>query len=249
MHKTRILAVATCAMMGVSTTAQFVSVPTHGQGWAGRADEYSIDDGMAESIAGFNGANSSIAWLNQFTVTGGLSTITAVSIAFGQNFPPPPNGTPLDGAPLTVFIWADPNNDGNPSDAVVLHSVNGVVANSGTDIFNSYAFPNINVGPNGTSFFIGAIITQTDLAGTPSAALPARLDTTPPSHMRSWLAANQNATPVNPNSLGAGNTYNVQLLDDISMPGNWMIRASAIPAPGALALLGLGGLGAARRRR
>lgn len=232
--------------------AQLVSVqnPTRpGNGGSTDINEYTLDDGVGENNIGLNGANSSIAWLNRFTVSGGNSTITDIRIAFGTNNPAV-GGTPFNGVPVTAYLWSDPNNDGNPSDAVVLASSAGVTANSLTDIFNVFTIPATNVGPNGTNFFVGAILTQANLVGAGPGSFPSRQDATA-TQGRSWIAANTTAVPVNPNSLGAGNSINAAVIDSFgaTLAGNWMVRASAVPAPGTLALLGLGGLIAGRRRR
>lgn len=231
--------------------AQFTGLSTGHSGSRGGTDsnEYTIDDGVAENNIGLTGASSSIAWLNRFTVTGGNSIITDISIAFGVNNPAT-GGTPMNGAPVTVYLWSDPNNDGNPSDAVPIATTGGVVANSGTDTFNTFIIAPTFVGANGTNFFVGAILTQANLQGTGPGSFPCRIDQTA-TQGRSWIAANVTATPVNPASLGAGNDINAAIIDSFgsTLAGNWMIRASAVPAPGSLALLGLGGLIAGRRRR
>ncbi len=245
-------ALALVAASGFAS-AQLVSVqgPTRpGNGGSTDINEYTLDDGVGEANIGLNGAASSIAWLNRFTVSGGNSTITDIRIAFGTNNPAV-GGTPFNGVPVTAYLWSDPNNDGNPSDAVVLASAAGITANSLTDIFNVFTIPATNVGPDGTNFFVGAILTQAGLLGTGPGSFPCRQDNTPVSQGRSWIAGNVSAVPVNPNSLGAGNAINAAIVDSFgpTLAGDWMIRASAVPAPGTLALLGLGGLVIGRRRR
>src|SRR4029077_6896809 len=100
---------------------------------------YMIDDGTSEDAVGFgNGAqNFQSLWFNQFDVIPGQTTISSVSVAWGTPVFPDPS---IDGTPTTVCIWSDPNGDGNPSDASLLASVDGVMQNQGTDTFVVYTF-------------------------------------------------------------------------------------------------------------
>ena len=73
--------------------------------------------------------NSMAIWFNQFDVIPGQTTITSIEIAWGSPFLP----SQIDGLPIKVGIWSDPNNDGNPSDAVLLASFAGTIQHSATD--------------------------------------------------------------------------------------------------------------------
>jgi len=77
------------------------------------ASTYMVDDGTAEDTVEFgNGEqNFEALWLNQFDVIRGQTTIASVSIAWGTpNFPDPD----INGTPVVLAIWSDPNGDGNP---------------------------------------------------------------------------------------------------------------------------------------
>jgi hypothetical protein len=191
---------------------------------------YRVDDGSSENSIGLT-AGGDLIWLNRFSADPNNNLITSISAAFG---------TPaaLNGTAVTVAIWADV--DGNPAHALLLNTANGVVANAGTDTFNTYAIPDTLVNGN---FFVGLKITH--LAGQ----FPASIDTDGPQH-QSFVAGGAAGTG-NLSNLGA-NQIPVQSIDPI-LPGNWLVRANGVPSPvpepGSLALFGIGGLGLLGYRR
>jgi hypothetical protein len=180
---------------------------------------YQIDDGIAEDAVGFgNGAqNFESLWFNQFTVIPGSDTIQSVEIAWGlASFP-----QPIDGTPVTVAIWSDPNGDGNPSDAVLLGSVAGTIQNSGTDTFVTYTFSTPIALPAGaTSFFAGDLTPQNS---GPEFFFQSIDESS--FHRQSWIAAMSSGAPVDLNN--PGNNDFIGLIDDFGIPGNWLIRANA----------------------
>src|SRR5689334_15861849 len=76
---------------------------------------YMIDDGTAESGLGVGNSvqNFEALWFNQFDVIPGLTTIAAVSVAWGSPIHPDPD---INGTPVILAIWSDPNGDGDPHD-------------------------------------------------------------------------------------------------------------------------------------
>src|SRR4029453_18370666 len=107
--------------------------------WHGPNATYQFDDGTAEDAVGFgNGAqNFESLWFNQFNVIPGAELISSVEVAWGTPVFPDPA---MDGTPVTVAVWSDPNGDGSPTDAVLLGSVAGTIQNNGTDTFITYTF-------------------------------------------------------------------------------------------------------------
>jgi hypothetical protein len=114
----------------------------------GQAVVYSADDGTAETSYGVIPASSAIVWMNRFTAAAGANVITAIDVAFGRYFG---GSGMLNGAPVALYVWSDPNNDGNPSDGQVLASATGVTANVDTNIFNRYSIGPVVV-PVGSNF-------------------------------------------------------------------------------------------------
>jgi hypothetical protein len=220
------LAVFACA--GGTAFGQFSwSSPNayQGQQVTPRVNEYTIDDGVAENSVGLTGGGT-MTWANRFTSLPGLGTITGINIAFG---------TPaaMNGSAVTVGIWSDPNNDGSPADGVLLSSVVGVVSGAAdttpANVFVTFDIPDVSI-PAGQNFFLGAVMVHAN------GQFPAAIDQTA-SQTRSWVG------------IGNGWTGTIGEIGSFGLPGNWQIRGNAIPGPGSIALLGLGGLVAARRRR
>jgi hypothetical protein len=201
----------------LSSAARFAGKPSHKV--RSLDSTYMIDDGTAEDAVGFGDGVSNIEalWFNQFDVIPGQTTITSVSVAWGTPAFPDPT---LNGEPVTIAIWSDPNNDGNPSDAVLLGSVAGTIQNASTDTFVTYTFSTpITLPAGATSFFAGDMTP----AHSGFEQFFSGLDENSTLHRQSWTAANALGGPVNIQNPGQNDT--VGLIDDFGLPGNWTIRA------------------------
>jgi hypothetical protein len=194
------------------------------------ASTYQIDDGTMEDSVGFGDGASNIQalWFNQFDVIAGQTSIASVSVAWGTpNFPDPS----LNGEPVTIAVWSDPNGDGNPSDASLLGSVEGVIQDAGTDTFVKYTFASPVVLPAGaTSFFAGDLTP----AHNGFEQFFSGLDENSTLHRQSWTAANAAGGDANLQNPGQNDT--VGLIDDFGLPGNWGIRADAGSGGGEITL-------------
>jgi hypothetical protein len=171
---------------------------------------------MEDSVGFGNGLqNFESLWFNQFAVIPGQTSISAVEVAWGTPLFPDPT---LNGLPVTIAVWSDPNGDGNPSDAVLLASVAGTIQSAGTDTFVAYTFsPPVDVSAF-TSFFIG------DMTGMNNGPenFPQGLDENSTLQRRSWIAAMSSGGPVD--ITNPGNNDFLGLIDDFGLPGNWGIR-------------------------
>ena len=180
--------------------------------------------------------------LNRFYVTPGQSTITSLSAAFGTPYHPgaAPSGD------FTMYLWSDPDGDGDPGDATVLAIGQGVVSDADTDTFVTVPINPTTI--TGTDFFVGFQIAVTPVLYT------AAMDLNTPSNGTSWVAVSA-GVPVDPNRLLDAAPQYVIPVDFLGGPyqhGTFLIRADAVPEPSTYALLGLGlvgGLCCWQRRR
>ena len=108
---------------------------------------YRRDDGTAEVYVSSDAPN--MAWIAQYTVLDGGERIKAIDVLHAAM----PVGFPVD-----VYLWSDPNGDGNPSDARVLAHVATTIQFPDSNTYERVEVPDVYVGEAGTSFFIGAIV-------------------------------------------------------------------------------------------
>jgi hypothetical protein len=118
-------------------------------------------------------------WLNQFDVQHGGEVITHIAMPWSPSVP--------HGSSLILLLYADPNQDRSPTDAVLLASVNQPVFPDNADWylpihFARIAIPPTFVGRPGESFFVGAMF-QIKVNG---GAYPAIGDFFMPGIGRSW---------------------------------------------------------------
>lgn len=174
----------------------------------GGTSTYSHDSGSTMNAWG--GADNQHAWLQGYD-SGSGDTIHHVETAYGSGLFP---GTLDNGLPVELGIWNDPTNDFDPSDAVLLWSLNTTTVNACTDLLNSYdIFPPVSV--TGV-FFVGAVC---DHPGQ----YPAPMDQSSASLGRAWLATNSGA-PFDMGNL-TNNAFGPVEMDANGVPTVWMIRA------------------------
>ena len=167
--------------------------------------DYRIDDGGAEF--GVRAAGNRMAWMNQFRVEQGAAVIEEIDIMFV--FAPA-------GQAVTVYVWSDPNGDGDPTDAQVLSALETTVGTLG--VYRTLDIPDATVGPNGTSFFVGAI------TATTTADFPGPLDSSGAAlSRRSWIVGS--SSPIDPNNLSAGVEEFRTVEQALPFPGRWLVRA------------------------
>jgi hypothetical protein len=204
-----------------------------------------------------------LLWLNRYTVEPGSEILDAVSLTFGA---PPRSGlslnsglAPAQTSPITVLLYSDPNNDGNPIDAQLLTQATGRVQNPDTDEFTTIALvpTTLAVGQN---FFVGALFRNLERNQRPATADLGPVNaTTPPSLGRSWFAIG-NHGDGQPSNIDLNNLANNFAPNGGQSPvplptiyGNWVLRASGQPfrknVPEPEMLWGLGAIGVWLRSR
>jgi len=187
---------------------------------ANAADEYRVDDGTAETNVGVGEPPFGLACLNHFIAQPGALTIGSLSITWGL--------VP-DNTPATLLVYRDPNQDGNPIDADWIYGGGITTSSTSGNDFVTYNFTPQTFAP-GESFFVGFWLQQ------PSGGWgPAAFDTDIPQG-ESWLVISFQNFFINELGLNALPPTRVENVNGLG-PGNWMIRANAVPAPGGLAML------------
>jgi hypothetical protein len=172
-----------------------------------------IDDGTAEEVRGF-GARSDIFALNSFNAIPSGVLVNSVRIAWGSPLLP---GFFPNGSQVTVYLWDDPNGDGDPSDANVLASVDGVVSAADTNTFVPYRF-GAPVLVSTARFFVGFRATATEFQ------YPAAADSNGRLHRHRSFIAEFDPGEGDPNNLYGG-TFAGFLGENGVAPGNFLIRA------------------------
>ena len=176
-------------------------------------NDYQIDNGRSSVSWGTN-ADQDWIWLNRMIVGPGQETIRSISVVWSRFVP--------DGRQFSLLLYDDPNNDGDPTDAVLL--LNHFAINTLQDelnIFERFAVPPTVVGNAGDSFFVGMqhrIIPPSNPAVIDRSGL-----------FESWLGRSAG---------GTGDLNDLTNWDfPVSQPavvitGAWMIRADATHGPG-----------------
>lgn len=202
---------------------------------AAAIDEYRLDDGAKERGVGIQATgNNSFAWLTRFVVMPGRETITGIRIAFGGG---PLQTNLLDGTPVSLYIWGDSNQDGDPSDAFVLGQAHGTVAGAGSNALNTYPLLTPVTLTPGYIFYAGAIVNYAGqrLAGSRDDDGTDAIPSYPP-NFHSFMAGDATGAAVDPNALDQAQLPVQLTATALGTDGNWLIRANALVTGPALGI-------------
>ena len=172
---------------------------------------YLRDDGSASSNMGPPSSfDPDMLWGNYYTVQPGGEWITTLSVAFGPTFPSLANG------PVTFWLLADPDADGDPRNATLLVSTQATPNVSGNTFFD------VTIPPTRVSgaFFVGA---SAKLLGGQDR--PARVDGSSPGDHSWFFYAPDIAAVIN--NLAAAPFGSQNLAPTNPLPGAFLVRASA----------------------
>jgi hypothetical protein len=147
-----------------------------------------------------------------------LTNIAIVEAQFGH----PGSATPVDGLPLTIAVWDDPNDDQDPSDAVLVAQVTvpGGVTGGHTGLWQTYDLRQLlgHVVPATGGMFVGVGVRY------PAGASPGSIEFFNFTPNTQWLASAGGPTGLlDYSNLGAQSLYNVANVG--FPPGSWVMRA------------------------
>jgi hypothetical protein len=160
-------------------------------------NQYILDDGGANAALGY-GLPEDYCWMQWYQAVNGLDTILSVQAYIPSTTPP--------GTPIHFCVWDDPNDDGDPSDLVLLSLLSTSVQASAPNVFVNYALstPALVQG----KFFVGAYLTED------GGMSPAALDYSVSPHVAYFsfnsagtfdpYVINNNFPPTHIETLGAG---------------------------------------------
>ncbi|MCY2961534.1 MAG: hypothetical protein NTY35_15330 [Planctomycetota bacterium] len=175
-----------------------------------------LDDGSSEDLIR-NIGGGTLIWLNSFGTIGQNTTVSGVEASFGSVLYA---GNYVPSGPVTIAAWEDPNDDGNPNDAVLLGQMSTTIAPGSldTDVLQSILLSS-SVTATG-KFFVGASVQH-----TPN-EFPAPVDYASTScggaSGSPWFVGNTAPTADLTNLLN--NSAPPQSLQSIGINGNWLLR-------------------------
>jgi MYXO-CTERM domain-containing protein len=192
------------------------------------AVEYKYDDGSA-NVRTTTTFAAEMLWGNLYQAQPGGTVINQIGVGFGRL---------ATGTPIRLWVFDDPNDDWDPTDAVLLSQSTALSGTASIAVINLYNIAPVTV----SGVFFVAVSAFTDGGIN---AVPARLDPDGAAvASRSWLFA---ASNINPNALG--DSPFIRTMAQNVPQGTFVVRATGVPTPASAGLLALAGLAAVRRRR
>lgn len=186
-----------------------------GSGRAAAGDlEFSHDDGTGAFTIGPSQFDAVMTWLNAFETSPGGAVIDRILVQFGDTSDNSGNTGP---DAVTIGVLDDPNNDGDPTDAVLLTTAQGTWTDAPFGKFLEFDVPGTLVRG---SFFVAVEMDVIERAN------PARMDdSSPTAGTRSWLFYNGSSRLDD-----LGNSKFILRMSDSPFLGAWMIRAQGCGA-------------------
>jgi hypothetical protein len=160
--------------------------------------------------------------MTRFDAIGGADTIATISVAYGTLLFP--GGAPPNGTVATVAVWEDPNDDGNPSDCVLLTQQATTIQNVDTDLLNPVAVTPVTVSG---VYFVG-VFCPALMGPVAQSEFPSSLDLGSASNGRTWAVAQNPQAGFDPANIG-NPAYTIPLTDmgtvGPNFNGVWLLRA------------------------
>jgi len=204
-----------CEIAAGSPDCQLDGIPDDCQ--AGDLVVLKNDDGGPEY--GVRSGEGHMAWLQHVVIEETNARATAIEVDFVNT---------EAGRQVRIGLWRDPNGDGNPDDAELVHLVNTQIQSAAPSTRDRIQMPQIELGPAGGSYFIGCLMATPD-----DGDFPAGLDATTPCVFGSWVIGA--SSPIDPNDLDGENVVEFNRLDRIGTGvwwSNWVLRLEIETAEG-----------------
>ncbi len=172
--------------------------------------DYILDTGVGTFNIGPSQFDANMTWLNSFNTIAGGEYITNISVSFGDI--EDDNGIPGSDI-VTLAILADPNNDHDPTDAILLSTTTVQWMDTGFGEFVEYPITPTQV--EGV-FFVAVVMDVLQRAN------PASMDPNSPSAgTQSWMFYNPKL-----NLKDLGSSPFILHMSESPFQGAWMIRAT-----------------------
>lgn len=121
------------------------------------------DDGEADqALAVTTASNRGSCMIARYGIPGRSARVSAIDVVWGARVNAA-GSLLVDGTPASVALWEDPNDDGDPSDAVLLEVAPTTIQNHDTDMFNQVQLATTHTLSG--YFFVGAIFRNSATPG------------------------------------------------------------------------------------
>lgn len=185
-------------------------IPTRLGSWV---KHYLSDTGRPSVAVGCEVDGGSMEWVKHFQRRPDAPELDALQVVFGGALPSTVSVDSVNGMEVQLRLYADPDGNGDPADATLIHEQLGQVAHFGTGDASSFPLPALSL-PD--SFFIGVYFGPDLLPGEAGPLVLALLDDSG-AGADSWARCGGNGAFTNVvDALGAETT-----------PGSFMLRATA----------------------
>lgn len=209
----------TCPLLRALLMALVITLISAASPATAQQVDYILDTGVGTFNIGPSQFDANMTWLNSFDTIEGGEVITNISVSFGDIADNDGNiGSDL----VTVAILKDPNNDHDPTDAILLSTMQVQWIDTGFGEFVDYPIEPTTI--DGV-FFVAVVMDVIQRSNTAS------MDPNSPSAgSQSWLFYNPK-----PNLNDLGSSPFILRMGDSPFLGAWMIRATGEPASSCIA--------------
>lgn len=163
--------------------------------------EYILDDGSGGFAIGPSEFDATVTWGNYFVAEPGAEWLTTIRVSF-------PSGMPV-GSAVTLIVFDDPDDDGDPTNAAPLALASGRSAPTGPQDFVDFPVRPVRIEGG---FFIAAAVRAWQRQAV------ARMDQDTLG-VRSWLFFSEEL------QLDLGAAPFILRMDESPFRGTWMVRA------------------------